>query len=97
MAEPARARARSKEPASEPQEVAGDEAHAASTCPVAWCPICLAVTAVQPIRPDVIEHLLKAGTEMLLAFRGVIDARADGMSADDSGDAPTRLEKIDIG
>jgi hypothetical protein len=96
MAEAANARARSKEPAPEQEHVAEDGAHAPSTCPVAWCPICLAVTAVQPIRPDVVEHLLKAGTELLLAFRGVIDTRADGMSPD-GGDRPTRLEKIDIG
>jgi hypothetical protein len=96
MAEAAHARTRSKAAAPEPADVADDDAQAASTCPVAWCPICLAVTAVQPIRPDVVEHLLKAGTEMLLAFRGVIDARADGMAPDGS-DGPTRLEKIDIG
>ncbi|MGZ4132877.1 MAG: hypothetical protein ACXVWF_07505, partial [Actinomycetota bacterium] len=69
-------------------------------CPVAWCPICLAVTAVQPLRPDVVEHLLKAGTELLLAFRGVLDARADDLSgegADEPAAGPTRLEKIDLG
>jgi hypothetical protein len=71
--------------------------HAAAGCPVAWCPICMAVTAVQPLRPEVIEHLLKAGTEMLLAFRGVIDARADEMQPSDDDPGPTRLEKIDIG
>jgi hypothetical protein len=72
--------------------------HGPAGCPVAWCPICIAVTAVQPLRPEVVEHLLKAGTEMLLAFRGVIDARADEMRPPD-GDDPTstRLEKIDIG
>jgi hypothetical protein len=94
MAEAAHARTRSKAP--EAPDDAAREAHAPTTCPVAWCPICMAVTAVQPIRPEVVEHLLKAGTEMLLAFRGVIDARADGMS-ERSGDGPTRLEKIDIG
>jgi hypothetical protein len=73
-------------------------AHAQTGCPVAWCPICMAVTAVQPLKPEVIEHLLKAGTEMLLAFRGVIDARADEMQPpDDDEPGPTRLEKIDIG
>jgi hypothetical protein len=92
----------------EPQMDAADEvahagpdtsadAHEPVACPVAWCPICMAVTAVQPLRPDVVEHLLKAGTELLLAFRGVIDARADELdpSADDA--VPTRLEKIDLG
>ena len=50
------------------------------------------------VMSEVIEHLLRAGTEMLLAFRGVIDARADEMDptgGDEPG--PTRLEKIDIG
>ena len=75
MAEPAKDDAKGPEPAS----AAEPSAHAATGCPVAWCPICMAVTAVQPLKPEVIEHLLKAGTEMLLAFRGVIDARADEM------------------
>ncbi len=56
----------------------------------------MTVTAVQPLKPDVIEHLLKAGTELLMAFRGVIDARAEEMQPSDTP-GPTRLEKIDIG
>lgn len=91
-----------KDGSSEPQDAPGEgsvdaAAHAATGCPVAWCPICMAVTAVQPLRPEVIEHLLKAGTEMLLAFRGVVDARADEMRPPDDDEGPTRLEKIDIG
>ena len=67
------------------------------TCPVAWCPICLAVTTVQPLKPEMLEHLLKAGTEMLLALRAVIDARADEMTGDgDAPSGPSRLEKIDL-
>jgi hypothetical protein len=82
--------------ASAPDAEAGGGAHAASACPVAWCPICMTVTAVQPLRPEVVEHLLKAGTELLLAFRGVIDARAEEMDpAPKTG--PSHLEKIDIG
>jgi hypothetical protein len=85
-----------------PESGAADPApegpHVQAGCPVAWCPICMAVTAVQPLKPEVIEHLLRAGTEMLLAFRGVIDARAEEMEPSE-GDRPdpTRLEKIDIG
>jgi hypothetical protein len=71
--------------------------HAAAGCPVAWCPICITVTAVQPLKPEVVEHLLKAGTEMLLAFRGVIDARADEMQPPEGDEGSTGLEKIDIG
>jgi hypothetical protein len=76
--------------------------HAAATCPVAWCPVCLAVTAVQPVRPEVVEHLLKAGTEFFMALRSLIDARADDVSraTDDGsghGAAKGGLEKIEIG
>jgi len=73
--------------------------HETATCPVAWCPVCLAVTAVQPVRPEVVEHLLKAGTEFFLALRSLIDARADevaGPSRGDEGDEGS-LHKIDIG
>jgi hypothetical protein len=92
------------EPASAPDATEapadGSELHGgASPCPVAWCPVCITVGAVQPIRPDVVEHLLKAGTEMLLAFRAVVDARADDVTgASDEGDGgSTKLEKIELG
>ena len=102
MAEAAKGeRGKPREPV--PEDEAADAApsdgpHAEGGCPVAWCPICIAVTAVQPLKPEVIEHLLKAGTEMLLAFRGVIDARADELQPPEGDQpGPTRLEKIDIG
>lgn len=66
----------------------------APVCTVGFCPICLAVTAVQPMRPETLEHLLNAGREFLLAARSVLDARADAAGGEDR---PTRLEKIDIG
>jgi hypothetical protein len=100
MAEAAKDDAKGAQPAPDPGAVGTtgeSSSHAAGGCPVAWCPICMAVTAVQPLKPEVIEHLLKAGTEMLLAFRGVIDARADEMQPPDDEPGPTRLEKIDIG
>jgi hypothetical protein len=86
------------------EEPAQGSAHEASYgqggCPVTWCPICVTVGAVQPLAPDVMEHLLKAGTELFMALRAVIDARAD--EAEGSGDpdgpsGPTSLEKIDLG
>ena len=84
----------SAEPAPVPSE---GEHHGTIGCPVAFCPICLAVSAVQPLRPDVVEHLLKAGGEFFLAVRAVIDAR--GAEVDPQRDQPSssRLEKIDIG
>lgn len=63
-------------------------------CTVAFCPIGLALSAVEPLKPDVVEHLLVAGRELLLAAKAVLDARADGFAWD--GGSST-LEKIDIG
>lgn len=92
----------SREP--DADDVAG--VHAPATCPVAWCPVCLAVTAVQPVRPEAVDHLLRAGTEFFLALRSLIDARADDVarstgvdrtSGGDDGTAAGGLEKIDIG
>ena len=67
-------------------------------CPVAWCPICLTVTTVQPMKPELVEHLLKAGTEMLLALRAVVDARADEVATEGSGRSKgtSSLEKIEL-
>jgi hypothetical protein len=77
-------------------EQAGDgrASDAGHVCNVAFCPIGLALSAVQPMKPDVIEHLLVAGREFFLAAKAVIDARADDLSKD-SG--TSTFEKIDIG
>jgi hypothetical protein len=66
-------------------------------CNVAFCPICLAVTAANGAAPDAFEHLLSAAREFFLAARAVIDVRGDHLSGNEqnpngSGD----LEKIDI-
>jgi hypothetical protein len=60
-------------------------------CTVTFCPVCAAVTAFGEARPDLLEHLLVAGREMLLAFRALIDARLDG-----SGETPSKLERLTI-
>jgi len=78
-------------------QTVGGEASSAEgghVCNVAFCPIGLALSAVQPMKPDVIEHLLLAGREFFLAAKAVLDARADDLSKDG---APTTFEKIDIG
>ncbi len=69
-------------------------ADAGHVCNVAFCPIGLALTAVQPLKPDVVEHLLLAGREFFLAAKALMDVRADDLSKD--GGSPT-FEKIDIG
>ena len=63
-------------------------------CNVAFCPIGLAISAVQPMKPDVIEHLLLAGREFFLAAKAVMDARAADLRKDGSS---STFEKIDIG
>jgi hypothetical protein len=79
-----------------PNDAEPEAAVQAATCPVAWCPICLAVSVAQPVAPDVVTHLLKAGTEMFLAFQSIIETRADGLTGETPAE-PVRLEKIDIG
>ena len=72
----------------------GPAADAGHVCNVAFCPIGLALTAVQPLKPDVVEHLLLAGREFFLAAKALMDVRADDLSKD--GGSST-FEKIDIG
>lgn len=77
----------------------GDDGSAAAqserpVCTVAFCPICMAVTATQGLSPDAVEHLLNAAREFFLAARAVIDARADDLERKD--ETSRRLERIDI-
>jgi len=63
-------------------------------CTVGFCPICMAVAALQPLKPEVVEHLLNAGREFLLAVKAAVDARANDVT--DEADRERRLERIDI-
>jgi hypothetical protein len=76
-----------------PATAAGGDA---LVCNVAFCPICLAVTASRGAAPEALEHLLNAAREFFLAARAVIDVRADDLDGQ-ARPGPTRLEKIDIG
>jgi hypothetical protein len=60
-------------------------------CSVAFCPICTVVTALGEARPDLLQHFLVAGREMLLALQALIDARLEG-----SAGGPTKLERLTI-
>lgn len=62
-------------------------------CSVAFCPICLTVTAAQTAAPDAVEHLLSAAREFFLAARAVIDARAEDLQG---ARGPTKLERVEI-
>jgi len=100
MAETGKKRARGERATGRPRErarpagEAGRASEPGHVCNVVFCPIGLALTAVQPMKPDVIEHLLAAGRELFLAATAVLDARAAELRS--PGTAPT-FEKIDIG
>jgi hypothetical protein len=70
------------------------ETSATPVCTVAFCPICMAVTATQGAAPDAMEHLLNAAREFFLAARAVVDARADDLER--KKEDTSRLERIDI-
>lgn len=79
-------------PAAAPSEGGGQ---APPVCTVAFCPICMVVTAAQGAAPDTVEHLLKAAQEFFLAARALIDVRADHLEGERKK-GPTKLEKIEI-
>ena len=60
-------------------------------CPVALCPVGMFLTVTGDLRPEVIEHLLKAGRELMLATRALLDSRLSGAEGDGA-----RLEKIEL-
>jgi len=64
-------------------------------CPVAFCPICTAVSVVNRASPDVVQHLLLAGQQFLMALKAVVDARASDFDEPEDGDRP--FERVDIG
>jgi hypothetical protein len=91
----ARTRAKAR---TEPEPEVTPEARAAGpVCTVAFCPICMAVTAAQGAAPDALEHLLAAAREFFLAARAVIDARGDHLSGSEDGpESSRRFERIEI-
>ena len=97
MAEAAkRSRPRKAEPpSSEPRAAtSGSEPHPADgqVCTVGFCPICLAVIAVQSLKPEAVEHLLNAGREFLLAMTAVLGARADEAGGKEKTPTLTRID-----
>jgi hypothetical protein len=62
---------------------------------VAFCPICTAVSVANRAAPDVVEHLLRAGQQFLLALQAVVDARAEEFADRAEDESPT-IEHIDI-
>jgi hypothetical protein len=61
-----------------------------ATCPVALCPICMTVAALGEVRPELVEHLLAAGREVMLAMRTIIDTRLAETAP------PAKLQRLTI-
>lgn len=80
---------------SPPPAEAAETRQGAPACTVAFCPICMMVTAAQEAAPDAVEHLLKAAREFFLAARAVIDVRGDDLDGERAA-MRTRLERVDI-
>ena len=92
------ARTAAKKPKSDestrPPEPVPNGVYAASkqpVCQVGFCPICMAVSALGEVRPELLEHLVLAGREMLLALRAVVDSRLSGAE-----DTAAKLERLVI-
>ena len=72
-----------------------------------YCPICSAIAALREARPEAVEHLVKAGAELLLAARALLDgggepatrpaSRRRPRPAGTSDAAGDGLQRIDIG
>jgi hypothetical protein len=78
-------------PGAAPRDEAGADTARPPVCSIAFCPICTFVTAVGDARPELLDHLILASREVLLAVRALIDARLEGTAP------PAKLERLTIG
>jgi hypothetical protein len=75
-----------------------------------FCPVCAGLAALREARPEAVEHLVKAGAELLLAARALLDGGADPAGppprrgrrsrpagTGEVGPAGNGLQRIDIG
>jgi hypothetical protein len=68
----------------------GAESGHQPVCPVGFCPVGFALSAADQVRPEVVQHLLAAGREMMLAMKAFMDAQADRFGRE------SPIEKIEI-
>jgi hypothetical protein len=73
-----------------------------------FCPFCAGLAALREARPEAVEHLVKAGAELLLAAKALLDGATEptGTPAPErrrprpsgpGGAAGNGLQRIDIG
>jgi hypothetical protein len=60
------------------------------------CPLCAGLAALRQARPEAVEHLVRAGTELLLAVRALLEAPPADRPAPRPAADP-RLRRIDVG
>ena len=60
-------------------------------CQVALCPICATVMLLGDVQPELVDHLLAAGREVLLAMRTIIDIRLQ-----EGPPRPTTIQRLTI-
>jgi hypothetical protein len=93
MAEAAKAKAKAKGPGTAERAVDPEPSPPdGHVCTVTFCPICLAVTAGQTVRPDAVEHLLAAGREFMLALSSILGARGEGTGREQPTATLTRID-----
>jgi hypothetical protein len=66
------------------------------------CPICAGLAALRGARPEAVEHLVKAGAELLLAAKALLEdapapARRRSRPPRPGDPAGNGLQRIDIG
>ena len=59
------------------------------------CPLCMGIAALRQSRPDAVEHVVKAGMELLAAFHALVEPPGGGTD----GHRPRTggMQRIDIG
>jgi hypothetical protein len=58
--------------------MAHDDAGSAGQAPECqFCPFCAGLAALREARPEAVQHLVKAGAELLLAARALLDGAAE--------------------
>jgi hypothetical protein len=81
---------------------AGPGAGAGPECQ--FCPFCAGLAALREARPEAVEHLVKAGAELLLAARALLDGAAAPAGTPPPGRRHPRpampgngIQRIDVG